>query len=144
MPSPYKEWCRDYPDDARRKNFAKALSSPNYHPPRPCRSADESHMIRRYVYLWFTSAGGNKPSGRAWAKQLGISYTWLYKLVREFRKDPSEMWRIQAAEGDPRFADLVAAQECSSEMRHRGELRPLRYRWPPKRRRKTDRDDVPK
>jgi hypothetical protein len=93
-------------------------------------------MIRRYVFLWFTAAG-DKPSGRTWAKQLGISCTWLWKLVREFRKDPSDMWRMQAAEVDPRLTDLVAAQQRSRELRQRGELRPLRYRWPRRRRHKT-------
>jgi len=38
------------------------------------------------------------------------------------------MLQAQATEGDPRFADLVAARELSQEMRQRGELRPLRYR----------------
>src|SRR6516225_8747941 len=110
MPSLCAKWCRADPYDASMANFRLALSSPNCQPPRPCRSAEESHMIRRYVFLWFTAAG-DKPSGRTWAKQLGISCTWLWKLVREFRKDPSDMWRMQAAEVDPRLTDLVAAQQ---------------------------------
>jgi hypothetical protein len=86
-------------------------------------------MVRRFAFLWFTCVD-NKPSGRSWARQLGISHTWLQKLVREFKKDPSEMWLIQAAEGDPKLADLGDAQGCSREMRQRGELRPLRYKLP--------------
>jgi hypothetical protein len=78
-------------------------------------------MIRRFVFQWFT--GGSKPSGRDWARQLGISHTWLQKLAREFQADPSEMWRQQAAKGDPRFSDLTRAQEYSRQMRQRGELR---------------------
>ena len=138
MPSPYAKWCRADPDDARRKNFAKALASPRYRRPRPFRSADESHLIRRFVFLWFTAAG-DKPSARSWARQIGISRAWLLKLVREFRRDPGEMLRAQACEGDPRYADLVDARERSQEMRRNGELRPLQYQcW--KLRRRQDRE----
>jgi hypothetical protein len=70
-------------------------------------------MIKRFAFQWYT-AGGSKPSLRSWAKQLGVSQTWLQKLVREFRKDPGEMLRAQAREGDPRFRDLEAARERSS------------------------------
>jgi hypothetical protein len=63
--------------------------------------------------------------GRAWARQLGISHTWLQKLVKRFTANPSEMQRLKAA-GDPRSADLIRAKESSQEMRARGELRPYR------------------
>ena len=85
-------------------------------------------MIRRFAILWFTCRDRNKPSGRSWARQLGISHTWLQKLVREFQRNPDEMWRVQAAEGDPKLTDLGDARECTREMRQRGELRPLKYR----------------
>ena len=127
MPSILQPWCRDYPDDARRKNFAKALASPRYHKPRPWRSEAESHMIKRFAFLWFTAAG-SKPSVRSWAAQLGVSRTWLQKLVREFRKDPTEMLQAQAIEGDPRLVDLERARERSQEMWCRGELRPREFR----------------
>jgi hypothetical protein len=84
-------------------------------------------MIRRFVFQWFTCQG-YKPSGRSWAKQLGISNAWLVKLCHEFAADPSEMLQAQIAEGDPKFADLERAREGSHEMRQRGELRPTRYR----------------
>jgi len=93
MPSILQPWCRDYPYDARVKNLAKALSSPRYHPPRPWRSKDEAYMIRRYAFWWWTCRDSNKPSGRSWARQLGVSHTWLQKLVREFQRNPDEMWR---------------------------------------------------
>lgn len=28
---------------------------------------------------------------RVWARKLGISHTWLQKLVREFQADPSDV-----------------------------------------------------
>ena len=84
MPSIYQKWCRADPYDARIANLRKARRSPRYHPPRPWRSKDEAYMIRRYVFLWWTCRDSNKPSGRSWARQLGISHTWLQKLVWEF------------------------------------------------------------
>jgi hypothetical protein len=66
--------------ESSMRNLAKARA--RWRPPRPWRSTDESRMIRRYVFVWYTGRG-SKPSGRAWAKQLGISHTWLQKLVRQ-------------------------------------------------------------
>jgi hypothetical protein len=80
-------------------------------------------MIRRFVFQWLTSRDRNRPSGRAWARKLGISHTWLQKLVREFTADPNKMWRLQRLKGDPRFADFTRAQEYSRQMGERGELR---------------------
>ena len=127
MPSQYAKWCRADPYDASMANFRLALSSPNYHPPRPFRSAAEAYLIRRFAFQWF-SCHGSKPSGFSWAKQLGISNTWLVKLCHEFARDPSEMLVAQRFEGDPKFEDLERAREDSEEMRRRGELRPLRYK----------------
>jgi hypothetical protein len=72
--------------ESSMRNLAKARA--RWRPPRPWRSTDESRMIRRYVFVWYTGRG-SKPSGRAWAKQLGISHTWLQKLVRQFQADPN-------------------------------------------------------
>jgi len=83
-------------------------------------------MIRRFAFQWFTCRDRNKPSGRAWAHGLGISHTWLQKLVREFSADPSEMWRLQISRGDPTFAQLSRARERTREMKERGDLRVLR------------------
>ena len=80
-------------------------------------------MIQRFVFQWLTCRG-MKPSGREWAKELGISHTWLQKLVREFTADPSKMRRLQAARGDPQFPELRRAEEYSRQMRERRELRP--------------------
>ena len=58
-------------------------------------------MIRRFAFWWFICRDRNKPSGRDWARQLGISHTWLQKLIRKFEQDADEMWRLQVAYGDP-------------------------------------------
>jgi hypothetical protein len=109
--------------ESSMRNLAKAKA--RWCPPRPWRSTDESHLIRRYVFMWYTGRG-SKPSGRAWAKQLGISHTWLQQLVRQFQADPNEMRRLQLTKGDPQFADLARASEYTEQMRERSELRSRR------------------
>jgi hypothetical protein len=65
----------------------------------------------------------SKPSGRVWAKKLGISHTWLQKLVRQFQSDPTEMWRDVRRRGNPTFAELVRAQERTRQLMESGGLR---------------------
>jgi hypothetical protein len=57
--------------ESSMRNLAKGRSK--WRPPRPWRSSQESRMIRRFAFQWFT--GGNRPSGREWARKLGISHT---------------------------------------------------------------------
>src|ERR1700680_1600314 len=106
--------------ESSMRNLAKARAK--WRPPRPWRSTNESRMIRRYVFVWYTGRG-SKPSGRAWAKQLGISHTWLQKLVRQFQTDPSQMLREGRRCGDPTFAQLTRAREYTRRMGEQGELR---------------------
>jgi hypothetical protein len=123
MPSLYRPESRSDPFDASMRNLQKAKASPRWHPPRPWRGEDESRLIRRFVYHWLTCRDRNKPSGRSWARQLGISHTWLQKLVREFREHPEEAQREMGRKGDPTLAQLNRARECTRGMRERGELR---------------------
>jgi hypothetical protein len=88
----------------------KAYASEKWHPPRPWRSKEEGLMIRRYVLVWLTCRDASRPSGRDWARQLGISHTWLHKLVREFRRDPNKLRRIEAY-GYPTLEQLSRTQE---------------------------------
>jgi hypothetical protein len=114
---------RDYAIEASFRNLAKARSSPRYHPPRPWRSKEEGRMIRRFVWQWLTCRDRNKPSARLWARQLGVSHTWVQKLIREFRTDSSEMEQEARRHGGPTLAQLARAQEYTREMRERGDLR---------------------
>jgi hypothetical protein len=128
-PSLYRPESRSDPYDASVRNLAKARASSQYRRPLPWRSREESELIRRFAFLWFTCRDKSKPSGRDWARQLGVSHAWLQKLVREFREDESGMWELQRSEGDPRLADLIRAKEYTREMMERGLLRgPLRPR----------------
>jgi hypothetical protein len=85
-------------------------------------------MVRRLTFWWFTSCDRNKPSGRDWARQLGISHTWLQRLVRGFKQDPDEMWQLQVALGDPTFYQLRRARDYTQELRNEGKVRPPRRR----------------
>jgi hypothetical protein len=123
MPSQYRPESRSDPYDSSMANLRKARSSPRWHAPRPWRSAEEGRMVRRFVFLWFTCRDRNKPSGRSWARELGISHTWLQKLVREFRERPDETQREMGRYGDPSLVQLNRARESSQRMRDRGEIR---------------------
>src|ERR1700679_1763724 len=95
--------------ESSMRNLAKARAK--WRPPQPWRSRREAQMIRRLAFQSFTCRDRSRPSGRAWARGLGVSHTWLQKLVREFAADPTKMWRLQRTKGDPRFSDFARAQE---------------------------------
>jgi hypothetical protein len=124
MPSKYRPESRSYPYDASMQNLRKACARRKelsaY--PRPWRSKEEGLMIRRLVLLWYTCVDSNRPSGRAWARQLSISHTWLQKLIREFKTEPEEMRRLQSY-GDPKPEQLARALEYTRQMKGRGQLR---------------------
>jgi hypothetical protein len=123
MASVYRKESRSDPYDASMQNLAKARASEKWHPPRPWRSKEEGHLIRRLVLWWFTCRDRTRPSGRAWARQLGVSHTWLQKVTRELLENPNEMRRLRAC-GDPTLAQLTRARESTRRMRDRGQLRP--------------------
>jgi len=116
--------------------FPAGAQQPELSPTATIPERTRAYLIRRFVFQWFT-CHGDKPPGREWARLLGVSNTWYLKLIREFTADPSEMFEIQRAEGDPKVADLIRAREESQEMRERGELRPLTYRLRPRKRKRA-------
>jgi hypothetical protein len=132
MPSLYRPESRSDPYDASIRNLRKACARRKelgaY--PRPFRSKAEQLMVRRLALWWWTCRDSNKPSARAWAKQLGVSHVWLLKLFRKFEADPVEVRRLQAY-GDPTSEQLNRAKECTQRMRDRGELRSTCRRFPP-------------
>jgi hypothetical protein len=79
-------------------------------------------MIRRLVFLWFTGQD-RRPSAREWARGLGISHTWMQRLIRQFRADPSQMIREVHRYGLATFEQLKRAQEFTRRMKEDGELR---------------------
>src|ERR1039457_6831567 len=122
MPSKYRRESRSDPFDASIRNLQKAFDSERYHKPRPSRSPQEQLIVRRLALLWWTCRDRNKPSARAWARELGVSHVWLLELVRKFDQDPAEVRRLQAR-GDCRTEEISRARDCTQRMRERGELR---------------------
>ncbi|MGC2284447.1 MAG: hypothetical protein WA542_04290 [Candidatus Acidiferrum sp.] len=110
--------------DASKRNLQKAYARRKklgaY--PRPWRSKEESLMIKRLVWWWHTSRDNRRQSGRRWAKDLGISHTWVQKLIAELQADPNQVRRLQAY-GDPRLEQLSRAREQTRRMKEQYELR---------------------
>jgi hypothetical protein len=81
-------------------------------------------LIRRLVWQWFTYRGPGKWSARAVGRRLGVSHTYIQKLVRRFVTDPSKIERQVQSSYLVTFADLSRAQEATRQRRDRGWLRP--------------------
>lgn len=132
--------------EASLRNLEKAKAC--WRKPRPWRSLGETQIIRRLTWQWYVDRQP-KCSGRELADQLGVSHTYVQKLVRHFINFPArtcrEMGRPKRVHGtvvvfsDGRlgglgasepatYEQLRAEQECSRRMRERGLLRPLPYR----------------
>jgi hypothetical protein len=114
--------------EASLRNLEKARAA-RLHSPRPWRSALESRVIKRLVWQWFTYRGPDKWSARALARWLGVSHTYIQKLVREFMTDPSEMQREAYRHTPVTFDHLSRAREETRKEKERGWLRgPIRFK----------------
>jgi hypothetical protein len=115
--------------EASLTNLAKARAAWS-HPPRPWRSAHESRVIKRLVWQWFNSQEprNRKWSGRAVAKWLGVTHTYIQKLAQQFTADPTEMQREALCHNAATFEHLNRAREETRKEKERGWLRPPR-RW---------------
>lgn len=113
--------------EASLRNLEKARAAWS-HPPRPWRSAQESRLIKRLVWQWLISREPRKWSGRAVARWLGVTYTYIQKLVREFATNPSQIERDAHRHFPATFEQLRRAQEETHKEKERGGLRPPR-RW---------------
>jgi hypothetical protein len=82
-------------------------------------------LIRIYVWQWYLDRG---PwcSGRALAKWLGVSHTYIQKLNRTLSKNESDFLREVAYSGLPTIEGLRRAREESQQQRERGSLRTQR------------------
>lgn len=113
--------------EASLRNLEEARAAWS-HPPRPWRSAQESRVIRWLVWQWFNSREPGKWSGRAVARWLGVTHTYIQKLVREFATDPSEIERDARCHFPATFEQLSRAQELTRQEKARGWLREP-HRW---------------
>jgi hypothetical protein len=100
MPSP----------EASRRNLQKARAS--WRPP------ERSEGIKRLVWEWHISTAP-KESGRALARRLGVSHTYVRKLVRKLPGEPP--WpRVPIEEVETPWADAPA------ELEHEQNVSPTR------------------
>jgi DNA-binding transcriptional regulator YhcF (GntR family) len=115
MPSP----------EASRRNLEKARA--RWRPPRPWRSYQESRLIRQLIWQEWSLAQKHPqyrlPSSRALARELGVSHTWVQRLLRKAKGNPDKLQKQLRGHGFAKIDDLRAAQQKSREMAVRGELR---------------------
>jgi hypothetical protein len=111
--------------EASLRNLAKARLG--WHPPRPWRSRSESRLIRSFVWYWYLGRGPSC-SGRALARWLGVTHTYVHKLTRTLSRNESDFLREIARHGTPTVESLRRAREESRHQRERGLLRTQR-RW---------------
>jgi hypothetical protein len=107
--------------EASLRNLEKAKVK--WRSPRPWRSHQETQVIKRLAWQWFDSNGHGKSSGRSVARKLGVTHTYIQKLLREFLADPDTMRREQAAFGETTFAQLARAKDETRQQKERGRLR---------------------
>jgi len=112
--------------EASLRNFAKARA--NWRPPRPWRSASESRVIKRLVWQWFDSKDPRKWSGRAVARWLGVTHTYVQKLVHQFAIDPTKMRRECSSHNPATLERLNAARDETRKEKECGRLRSP-HRW---------------
>jgi transposase len=114
--------------EASLRNLAKARAK--WHPPRPWRSAEETRLIRLLAWQWFEYRGPVKWSTRSLARRLGVSHTYIQKLVREFVTNPSRILREVRSSHPATFEQLNRAQEETRLQKDSGCLRwPRRWKW---------------
>jgi len=114
--------------EASLRNLERARAAWS-HPPRPWRSYKESRVIEQLVWQWFNDCAPRKWSERAVARWLGVSHTYVQKLVRKFKADPDRIRRIQASLGPATFEKAERAREFTRRDRERGDLRgPIRWK----------------
>ena len=87
MPS-YESSMRNL-EKARERGVRPGLAQQSGIPDDPAIRIPVAHLPRHKA-LW--SCLGT---------ELGVSHTWLQKLVRRFQADPSKMWRLQVAKVIP-------------------------------------------
>ena len=106
--------------EASLQNLEKAKA--NWRRPRPFRSAQESRVIRRLVWQWLNYCGP-KWSARAVGRRLGVSHTYIQRLVREFADDLNDAQRMAAGSSATTFDELRRAQQETQRQKDLGRVR---------------------
>lgn len=110
MPSP----------ETSRRNLEKAKA--NWRAPLPWRSLQETQLIKALAWRWYRMKDP-RCGCRQIARRLGVSHTYIQKLVREFVKDTRNVVQQQRAYGLATFSELGRARQETAQLRERGWLR---------------------
>lgn len=123
--------------EARLANIKKARAA-RKRAPLPWRSSIESRVIEQLVWQWWLSRTPNpvpvNAKARPWAKYrvarfLGVSHTWVNKLVKRFEADPDRTRRRMAAFAPATFEKLEQARAETLRQLEQNLLRgPIRHR----------------
>jgi hypothetical protein len=143
---------------ARLINMAKARAARKREPLR-WRSGLESRIIEQLVWQWWQensrrrlvvsdwknqleiprrSVPRNNNETKSWSRQrvarfLGVSHTWINKLVKKFEVDPDRERRRMAAFAPATFEKLERARKETERQRQfgwlRGPIRMRRVKW---------------
>lgn len=113
---------------SRLINIQKARAA-RRRPPLPWRSGLESQVIEQLVWQWWRFPDPRKWPAYRVARLLGVSHTWVNKLVKRFRFDP-DLFRRRYAPFSPATLDkLQRARQETLRQRQHGWLRgPIRFR----------------
>lgn len=112
---------------ARLINIQKARAA-RRRAPLPWRSGLESRIIEQLVWQWWLSPAPRWPAYRV-ARLVGVSHTWVNKLVKRFRSDPHRFRRRHAPFSPATLEKLERARQETLWHRRHGRLRgPIRLR----------------
>lgn len=128
------EWLATSGETTIKAKADSSVAAPFVHVPlsRQTGHAPRNDSVRRNGE-WSVKSARND-AARPWAKYrvarfLGVSHTWVNKLVKRFEKDPDRMRRRMAAFAPASIEKLEQAREETRRQRERGWLRgPIRYR----------------
>jgi len=116
-------WVARHARGAHLKTFGKSANREIGVPRRPA-----------FAKALFAPGAQDKPAGKPWAKLrvaqlLGVSHTWVNKLVKRFEADPERMRRRMAPFAPANLEKLERAREETRRQREMGWLRgPIRMR----------------
>lgn len=114
--------------EARQRNIRKARAA-RKRPPLPWRSGLESRVIEQLIWQWWLSVEPLKWPAYRVARFLGVSHTWVNKLVKRFQGDPDRMRRRMRAFAPANLEKLERARQETRWQRQHGWLRePIRAR----------------
>jgi hypothetical protein len=114
--------------EARQQNICKARAA-RKRAPLPWRSGLESRVIEQLIWQWWLSTEPRKWPAYRVARLLGVSHTWVNKLVKRFRADPDRMRRRMRAFAPANLEKLERARQETLWQRQHGWLRePIRAR----------------